>query len=267
MEQTHELARRIRQHAVQMTNRGQSSHIGSCLSIADIVAVLYGHTMSVFPSNPTDPQRDRFILSKGHAGAAVYAALAECGFFEVELLLSHCANGSSLSGHISHVGVPGVELSTGSLGHGLGVGAGMALVMSQRETGRRVFTLLSDGECNEGSVWEAALFASHNGLANLTAIVDYNKLQSLRSTSETLELEPFTDKWCSFGWNVIEVDGHNHDDLKSSLASSSESLPTVIIAHTVKGKGVSFMEDAVLWHYRSPQGDEYTRALRELAEL
>lgn len=266
MDQTNDLARQIRQHVVQMTNQGKSSHVGSCLSIADIVAVLYGYTMSTYPSNPTDPRRDRFILSKGHAGAAVYAALAECGFFDVELLASHCADGSNLSGHISHIGVPGVEVSTGSLGHGLGVAAGMAHAMRRSGSKQRVFALLSDGECDEGSVWEAALFAAHTKLENLMAIVDYNKLQSLRTTSETIELEPFADKWRSFGWNVIEVNGHDHDELKSSFQSSSVSCPTIIIAHTIKGKGVSFMENSVLWHYRSPQGDEYDRALKELAE-
>ena len=263
---TEELAKRIRRHAVRMTNLGGSSHVGSVLSMADIVAVLYGGIMRIDPLHPTRPDRDRFILSKGHAGAGIYAALAESGFFPIEWLEKHCADGSVLSGHVSHKGVPGVELSTGSLGHGLPVGAGMAYGAKLDEAQRRVFVLLSDGECDEGSTWEAVMFSSHHKLDNLTAIVDYNKIQSLATVAETLALEPFADKWRAFGWSVIEVDGHDHHALYTHLSDLPKTTgkPTCIIAHTVKGKGVSFMERSVLWHYRTPRGSEYDEALNEL---
>ena len=262
---TRELAARIRLHALQMTSRGGSSHIGSALSIADIVAVLYGSVMRVDPQQPGWPQRDRFILSKGHAGCAVYAALAERGFFPVEQLTQHYQNGSVLSGHVSSKGVPGVELSTGSLGHGLGVGAGMAYAASCRGAGHRVFVLLSDGECDEGSNWEAILFSGHHRLANLVAIVDYNKIQSLKGTEETLGLEPFADKWRAFRWRVAEADGHDHESLARALAPlPGNEQPLCVLAHTVKGKGVSFMERSVLWHYRTARGAELEAALVEL---
>lgn len=261
------LAKKIRRSVVRMTHLGKSSHVGSALSIADILAVLYGDILHVDPNNPSMPDRDRFLLSKGHAGAAVYAALAHSGFMSEDTLDEHYQNGSILSGHVSHKGVPGVELSTGSLGHGLGVATGMAKAAKLQQRGHRVFCLLSDGECDEGSNWEAILFAAHHGLGNLTAIVDYNKIQSLAPVSETIGLEPFADKWKAFGWNAIEVDGHNHDELLGALVTgqlTNEERPNCVICHTTKGKGVSFMEDSVLWHYRTPQGDEYDAAIREL---
>jgi transketolase len=261
-----ELALRIRKHAVRMTNLGGSSHVGSVLSMADIVAVLYGGVLRVDPTNPQRAERDRFILSKGHAGAGIYAALAESGFFSTDLLDKHCADGSVLSGHVSHRGVPGVELSTGSLGHGLSVGAGMAYGAKLDKAEYRAFVLLSDGECDEGSTWEAAMFASHHKLDNLVAIVDYNKIQSLGPVSETLTLEPFADKWKAFGWSVAEVDGHDHNSLYAHLSTvpRQSGKPSCFIAHTTKGKGVSFMERSVLWHYRTPRGSEYDEALNEL---
>jgi len=260
------LAAYVRRDIVDMTHRGGSSHVGSGLSIADILAVLYGDILSVDPAAPKHDDRDRFILSKGHAGAAVYAVLAETGFFEVGRLESHYQNGSVLSGHVSHKGVPGVEFSTGSLGHGLSVAAGMAKAAKLRQKSHKVFALLSDGECDEGSNWEAILFSSHHKLNNLVAIIDYNKIQSLDSVEATLGLEPFADKFKAFGWNTIEVDGHDHLALKKSfeLVSQEETRPTVLICHTTKGKGVSFMENSVLWHYRSPQGQEYQDASLEL---
>ena len=259
-----ELALRLRRHIVEMCSRGGSSHVGSGLSIADIVAVLYGDVLWIDPADPDWPERDRFILSKGHAGACVYAALAECGFFDVAALDDHYSNGSRLSGHVSHKNVPGVELSTGSLGHGLGVGAGMAFNLKRRGGKQHVFVLLSDGECDEGSTWEAALFAGHHGLNNLCAIIDYNKLQSLGRVSETINIEPLSAKWRAFGWNTLRLDGHNHGALRAAFAATDSRRPTCIIADTVKGRGVSFMEDQVLWHYRAPQGDEYVAAMREL---
>lgn len=266
---TESLANRIRLHVVNMTSRGRSSHVGAGLSIADILAVLYGEIMNIFPIDPKHPNRDRFILSKGHAGAAVYATLAECGFFPVEKLKSHYQDGSDLSGHVSHKAIPGVEFSTGSLGHGLGVLAGMALAGKRDGAKRQHFALLSDGECDEGSNWEAILFAAHHKLDNLTAIIDYNKIQSLATVAETMALEPFADKWKSFGWNVIESDGHDHPHLKKTISAAKaiQGKPSVVIAHTTKGKGVSFMENKVLWHYRTPQGEEYKAAIKELNDL
>ena len=261
-----ELANKVRVDVVKMTSRGKSSHVGSAMSIADIMAVLYAKVLHVDPKNPTMPDRDRFILSKGHAGAAVYATLAECGFFSTSVLDTHYQDGSSLSGHVSHKGVPGVEFSTGSLGHGLSVGAGMALSAKKKGLGHRVFVLLSDGECDEGSNWEAILFSAHHELDNLVVIIDYNKLQSMDTISKTLRLEPFADKFESFGWHVEEVDGHDHEQLREVLSKRKPcpSKPTCILAHTTKGKGVSFMENQVLWHYRSPQGEELQNALEEL---
>ena len=262
---TEALARRLRRHVVAMTSRGGSSHVGSGLSIADIMAVLYGRVLRVDPAQPRWPGRDRFILSKGHAGACVYAALAERGFFPVEQLEQHYTNGSIFSGHVSHKGVPGVEFSTGSLGHGLGVGTGMALQLRRLGGNQRVFVVLSDGECDEGSNWEAIMFAGHHRLDNLFVVVDYNKLQSLALVSDTMALEPFEDKWRAFNWAVARVDGHDHEALAAALERPLEpGKPTVVIADTVKGKGVSFMESAVLWHYRSPQGEELAAALAEL---
>lgn len=263
------LAKRIRIHALKMTSAGGSSHVGAVLSMADIVAVLYGGVLNVRPDAPQWPGRDRFILSKGHAGAGVYAALAERGFMPIAKLSTHCQNGSDLSGHVSHKGIPGVELSTGSLGHGLSVGAGMAYGAKLDGHAWRVFVLLSDGECDEGSNWEAILFAGHHRLDNLVAVVDYNGIQSLAPVPETLALEPFADKWRAFGWRAVEIDGHDHDALLRALSSvpAERGKPTVVIAHTTKGKGVSFMENTVLWHYRTAKGDEFDRALAELQAL
>jgi len=265
---TVELAKRIRIHALYMTSRGGSSHIGSALSMADILAVLYGDVLNIDPINPRDSKRDRFILSKGHGGVAVYAALAEKGFMNIDKLKTHYQDSSDLCGHVSHKGIPGVELSTGSLGHGLSVGVGMALAAKLDGRKNRVFVLLSDGECDEGSNWEAILFAAHHSLDNLVAIVDYNKIQSLDWVSETLRLEPFAEKWSSFGWGVGEVDGHDHTQLKKCFQEIPfrPEHPSVVIAHTVKGKGVSFMENSVLWHYRCAKGEEFEAALRELEE-
>jgi transketolase len=264
-----QLAWKIRRHAVEMTHISKGSHIGAILSVADILAVLYNDTANVDPHNPKMANRDRIILSKGHAGAAIYAALAEKGFFDVEELKSHYADGSSLSGHVSHKGVPGVEFSTGSLGHGLSVGAGMAYGAKKDQKHHNVFVILGDGECDEGSVWEAALMANHYKLNNLVAIIDHNKMQSLDFCENTMSLAPFPDKWKAFGWNVLDIDGHDHDALREAYdnATLSEVKPTVIIANTIKGKGISFMENNILWHYRYPhEGKEYDSAVAELRE-
>lgn len=261
---TVELARRIRRHAVEMVNRGGSSHIGSVLSIADILAVLYGKVLNLDPKRPKWEGRDRFILSKGHAGVGVYAALAERGFFPVERLREHYQDGSVFSGHVSHKGIPGVELSTGSLGHGLPIAGGMAYAAKQDGRGHGIFVLLSDGECDEGSNWEAALFCAHHRLNNLVAIIDRNFLQSMETTENTIALEPLADKWTAFGWQVYEVDGHDHDILASTLSARKSDRPVCVIARTVKGKGVSFMENQVAWHYRTPKEALYEMALKEL---
>jgi transketolase len=263
---TEDLALRLRRRIVRMCSAGGTAHVGSGLSMADIAAVLYGEVLRVDPADPDWPGRDRFILSKGHACACVYAALAERGFIDPEVLEQHYRSGSQLSGHISHH-VPGVEFSTGSLGHGLGVGAGMAMQL-RRESGRqRVYVVLSDGECDEGSTWEAALFAGHHRLSNLCAVIDYNKLQGIAPVADILDLEPFALKWRAFGWTVLPVDGHDHGALKRAfLEAERVGRPTCILADTVKGRGVSFMENNVLWHYRSPKGVELEAALKELGD-
>lgn len=261
-----ELAWLIRRHGIEMTHISHGSHIGAILSLADIMAVLYNDIMHIDPKNPKLETRDRLILSKGHAGATVYAALAEKGFFDVEELKTHYADGSRLSGHVSHKGVPGVEFSTGSLGHGLPVGLGMALAAKKNCQTHKIYVILGDGECDEGSVWEAALFANHFKLDNLVAIIDHNKMQSLDFCENTLSLAPFYDKWKAFGWDVHDIDGHNHTELKNTLLSIKEDgKPHVIIANTIKGKGISFMENDILWHYRFPhEGEEYDNSLAEL---
>ena len=265
------LAWLIRRNGLEMTHLSRGSHIGSVLSVAEIIAVLYARVLNVDPKEPKKPDRDRLILSKGHAGSAVYAALAETGFFPVEQLKTHYANGSILSGHVSHKGVPGVEVSTGSLGHGLGVGTGMALGAKMDGAQWRTYVVLGDGECDEGSVWEAALQAAQYKLDRLIAVVDYNHMQSLATVDETLRLEPFEQKWKDFGWNAISVDGHDTEALLKAFDWAKENAgsrkPSVILAHTVKGKGISFMENNILWHYRTPQGEEYDAALKELEAI
>lgn len=259
------LCTRLRIHILRMVNRAKSSHIGSNYSIVEILAVLYNEILKLDPKNPLWPDRDRFILSKGHAAAGMYATLAERGFLPLDWLETFCQNGSLLAGHAT-AGVPGMEVSTGSLGHGLSIATGMALAAHRDGKKHRVFALLSDGECDEGSTWEPVLFAAHHRLSNLTAIVDYNKIQSLGTTREVLNLDPLGQKWTDFGWAVREIDGHDLDALRETLGAVpfDPERPSCIVAHTIKGKGVSFMENQLLWHYRSPQGEEYESALEEL---
>lgn len=260
------LCRRLRRHSVVMTHQANSSHVGSSLSMVELLAVLYGKVLRVQPAQPTWADRDRFILSKGHGCAVYYAVLAETGFFPLDWLGTFYRNGSRLAGHATHTHVPGIELSTGSLGHGLSVATGMALSAKRDGKSYRVFCLLSDGECDEGSTWEPVLFAPQHKLDNLVAIVDYNKIQSLGTVKEVMDLAPFADKWRAFGWAVSEVDGHNLVDIEMALSQIpfESNKPSCLIAHTVKGKGVSFMENKLLWHYRTPQGEEYAAALAEL---
>jgi len=262
---TTELSKLIRINVLWMTHRAKASHVGSCFSIADIVGVLYESCLHVRPHEPDWPERDRFILSKGHGGAAIYAALALKGFISLEELESYGKDGSELMAHISHK-IPGVEFSTGSLGHGLPFATGKALAARKQGARWRVFALLSDGEMDEGSNWEALMFASHHKLDNLVAIIDYNKLQSLSTVAKTLGLEPLVAKLQAFGWAVREVDGNDHEQLDQVLNCTPWEVgkPSVLIAHTTKGKGVSFMEDRVEWHYRSPNQEQLALALAEL---
>jgi len=263
---TRDLARRIRAQALRMVHQARASHIGSCLSIADILAALYGETLRVDPARPDWPDRDRFILSKGYAAAALYAALAERGFFPREWLATYGRDGTRLAGHVTRHGVPGVEFSTGSLGHGLSLGAGAALAAKADRAAWRVFVLLSDGECDEGSIWEAAMFAGHHRLDRLVAIVDYNKIQSFGAVKEVLDLEPFADKWRAFGWAVREIDGHDPAQLLDAFGGApfAAGRPSLALAHTIKGKGVSFMEGQLAWHYKSPDDAQLAQALAEL---
>jgi len=250
-----------------MISSAKTSHIGSCLSLADILAVLYGSVLRVDPALPDWPDRDRLIVSKGHAAAVTYAAVAEAGFMPLERLGEYARNGGQLYGHVTHAGVPGVEMSNGSLGHGLPVGTGMALAGKRDRRSWRVFVLMSDGECDEGSNWEAIMFAGHHKLDNLTIVIDYNKIQSLDFVAKTIGLEPFADKFTAFGWGVCEVDGHDVSALRRTLESVpiEPGKPSAVIAHTIKGKGVSWMENKVLWHYRPPAEDELAKALAEVA--
>ena len=262
-----QLAWKIRRHGIEMTHLSGGSHIGSILSVADIIAVLYNDIAVIDPNNPKKPDRDRIILSKGHAGAAIYAALAELGFFDIDVLKTHYQNGSNLSGHVSHKGVPGVEISTGSLGHGLSIGSGMAYSAKKDKKEHKIFVILGDGENDEGAVWEAALISNHFKLDNLIAIVDYNKMQSLDFVENTISLAPLSDKWKAFGWNVIEIDGHSHQELSRAFITAKNNVgkPSIILANTIKGKGISFMENNILWHYRFPhEGEEYDKSIDEL---
>lgn len=264
-----ELAWLIRRHGIEMTHLSGGGHIGSILSVADIMAVLYSEILKFDVLNPEWSERDRFVLSKGHAGAAVYAALAECGFFPVEELKTHYADGSRLSGHVSHH-LPGIDFSTGALGHGISAASGMAYAAKKDKKAYRVYVIVGDGECDEGSVWETALFANQFHLDNLIVIVDYNHMQSLDTCEKTLGLENFVDKWQAFGWNAVEIDGHDHDALRKALdiRCDQDKKPTVIIANTIKGYPISFMENDILWHYRYPHdGWEYDGAVNELHQI
>lgn len=262
---SHLLARRLRSHALRMTHSARASHIGSCLSIADILAVLYSDVLRFDPKNPTWVDRDRFIVSKGHAAAIVYSVLAESGYFQLSELDRYCVDGGMLSGHVTKT-VPGVELSTGSLGHGLPVAAGIAFAGQRSNARWRSVCLLSDGEMDEGSNWEAIQFAQHFKLSSLIAIIDYNKIQSFGTVAEVSDLHPLAEKFRAFNWGVIELDGHDHEALKSALIGLPpvKDRPTAIIAHTIKGKGVSFMEGQLAWHYKNPDVKQLEAALAEV---
>lgn len=260
------LARAIRRDVLQMTARAGSGHPGGSLSAVEILVALYfGGVLRHDPANPRWPDRDRFILSKAHACPALYAVLARRGYFPLEELGTFRRIDSRLQGH-AHILTPGVEMSGGSLGQGLSFGVGVALAGRLDGRDYRVYVLLGDGECDEGQVWEGAMFASHHRLDTLTAIVDRNRIQNDRFTHEVVDLEPLTDKWRAFGWHTVEVDGHDLGQILRAFdeARRVKGRPTVIIAHTVKGKGVSFMEDNPEFHGRAPTPEELERALREL---
>lgn len=259
------LANNIRAHAVRMTHRGKSGHVGSSLSMADILAVLYTKILKVDPKKPNWPDRDRFLLSKGHAAAVVYAVLAEKGFFPKEWLQTYYRDNGRLMGHISHH-VPGVEFSTGSLGHGLPVAAGMAIHAKRNNKDYRIFCLMSDGDCNEGSTWEAIMFAAQHRLDNLVAIVDYNQIQALGRSKDIIDLEPFARKIVDFHWAAKEIDGHDFQQIEDALTTVpfEPGKPSFLICHTVKGKGVSFLEDTVASHYKCANEQELVQACQEL---
>jgi transketolase len=260
-----ELAKEIRKKSLQMVVSSGASHIGSALSIADILSVLYLDILNINRFNLKDPKRDMFILSKGHACVSVYATLGLLDFFPISELDSYGKNDSNFMNHISHK-VPGVEFSTGSLGHGLPFATGKALASKILNKKNKIFVILGDGELDEGSNWEALLFASHHKLDNLIAIVDYNNLQSLTTVKDTLNLEPLKDKFESFGSHVIDVNGHDHLGLNKVIkeAIDIKDKPVVIIANTIKGKGVSYMENKVKWHYSTPNDAELETAINEI---
>jgi transketolase len=259
-------SREVRASVVRMAHRAKSPHVGSALSSVDLLVALYFHVMDVDPARKALQNPDRFVLSKGHGCMAYYATLAARGFFGPELLETYSRNGSVLAEHPSPVGIPGCEIGTGSLGHGLSVAAGAALARKLRHQPGRQFVLLSDGECNEGSVWEAAMFASGRGLDNLVVLVDYNKLQAMGRSDEVTGLPPLAKKWSSFSFGTVEIDGHSMPEIVRALEAVpfEKGRPSAIIAHTVKGKGVSFMENDLEWHYRPPSDADLARALAEI---
>lgn len=256
-------SREIKTRIVQMTHYSRSSHVGSCLSIADILFVLYFRVLQVDPHDPKNEERDRFILSKGHGSAALYATLAERGFFPKEWLDRFYIDNGALPGHLDKDMVPGIEVSSGSLGHGLSIGCGMAISNRQKGNPGRVYLLLGDGECNEGSVWEGVMLAATRKLDNLTAIVDFNKLQGFGRTNDVIDQSNMAERWRCFGWETYEVDGHDQEELERLLRLPQQG-PKAIIAHTIKGKGVSFMENKLEWHYKSPDTQQYEAAVQEL---
>jgi transketolase len=261
-----EMAKKLRRHVITMITTAGSGHPGGSLSASDIITALYFKVLSHEPENPQWADRDRFVLSKGHAAPILYAALAEAGYFSTTELATLRRLGSRLQGHTDRKYTPGVEMSAGSLGMGLSFAVGIALAARLDSRTYRTYVLLSDGECEEGQTWEAALSAAHFKLDNLTAIVDYNGIQLSGWTCDIMNLEPFTRKWQAFGWRTIDIDGHDFDHILHACqrAEKTKGRPTVIIARTIKGKGVSFMENNVAFHGKAPTPEEAQRALKEL---
>ena len=263
MTDLNQIAKNIRRSILIMNNRANASHSGSALSIVDLLTVLYFKYLNIDAKNPKAENRDRFILSKGHASSALYATLTEKNFFPKEYLDRFYIDNGLLPGHVDFEAAPGLECSAGSLGHGLAVGLGMAIGCDKLKLPSKVIVMISDGELNEGSIWEPLLLAPHLKLNNFTVIVDYNKIQSFGLTNEIINLEPLNAKFQAFNWDVLEINGHSFTEIEEALNKVS-SQPKMIIAHTIKGKGVSFMENKLEWHYRSPNNDLLKEALSEL---
>jgi transketolase len=261
-----DMAKEMRKDIVRMVGAAKSGHPGGSLSAADVIAALYGRIMRHDPSNPSWPERDRFVLSKGHACPVLYAALAESGYFPKDELMTFRKINSRIQGHPDMKKTPGVEFSTGSLGQGLGAAVGMALAAKMDKTNSRIFVMIGDGESQEGTIWEAAMAAAHYKLDNMTAILDRNGLQIDGPNAEVMGISPVVDKWRSFGWNVIDIDGHDLQQILKALSPESivPGKPTMIVARTIKGKGVSFMENAVDWHGKAPKPEEVEKAVAEL---
>lgn len=260
------MARRLRLRVIEMSHRARTPHLGSALSCLDILVAAYGSVLRIDPREPADPDRDRFILSKGHAASALYAVLAERGFFPGDWLERFARHGAELAEQPAPACAPGVELATGSLGHGLPVGVGLALAARLQRRDFRVYVCVSDGECNEGTVWEAALLAPAHRLERLAVIVDYNRWQATGRSDEVMALGGLREKWAAFGWSAVEVDGHDLRALGQVLGNvpDGSGKPVAIVARTVKGKGVSFMEDDNNWHYRIPTAAEVQEAASQL---
>lgn len=260
------VARRIRGKLVKMSHQAGTPHLGSSLSCVDILVAAYWEVLKIDPQNPTDPERDRLVFSKGHAATALYVTLALRGFFSEEYLDTYAKEGGSLPEHPSPACAPGIEVASGSLGHGLSLGLGMALAGRIQKRSYRVYVVMSDGECNEGSVWEASMLAPAQNLENLVAIVDFNRWQATGRSEEVTSLSPLKGKWEAFGWSGYNVDGHDIDALVNLLKNvpDGSGKPVAIVAHTLKGKGISFMEDDNNWHYRIPTAEEVKMALTEL---
>ena len=259
------LAREIRLADLAMIGRAKLGHIGGDFSVTDVLVALYGAVLDVDPTAPDKPERDRFILSKGHCAGALYSTLAHCGFFALSELETFATPLSALNGHPNRAKVPGVETNTGPLGHGFPVAVGHAIAAKLQGSPRRTFVVLGDGELQEGSNWEAAMTASHYELSALTAIVDRNRLQQGARTEETKRLEPLADKWTSFGFEVRDIDGHDFTQLLDALRPSETGRPVCVLANTIKGKGVSFMQDRVEWHHKVPDADQSRAAVEELS--
>ncbi|MCT4594471.1 MAG: transketolase [Anaeromicrobium sp.] len=266
IQQLQEVATNIRKDIIQAVHAAGSGHPGGSLSAADLLTVLYFHKMNIDPKNPKMENRDRFVLSKGHAAPVLYGALAQRGFFPKEELLKLRHMGAMLQGHPDMKNIPGVEMSTGSLGQGFSTTIGMALASKLDKVDNRIYTLLGDGEIQEGLVWEAAMAAGHYNLDNLTAIVDFNGLQIDGKNDDVMTVSPIDKKFESFGWHVITIDGHNMEEIINAFdeAGRAKGKPTVVIAKTIKGKGVSFMEDQAGWHGSAPNDEQATTALDEL---
>ena len=267
LEELENIALKLRKSIIYTSSKAKIPHLGSCLSCLDILVYLYWKELNNNPKNFRADDRDRFILSKGHGAPALYQVLGEIGFFDKELLKSFGENGSYFHEHPPKPGsIPGIEAATGSLGHGLPMALGMALSSKIRDLNFKCYALLSDGECNEGTIWEAAMLASSLKVNNLIAIIDFNKWQATGRSQEIMSLDPLLEKWISFGWQALEVDGHNFNELERAFIKTKKTTqkPTVIVAHTIKGKGISFMEDNNNWHYRTPNESELEAAITEL---